>query len=167
MKREPPPTLEQLAEVVRHVDLDRLKNRLIGKQLLELEHCLVEVLGQLTDDFRATRECTDDIARYAMEATDGGNFLSAYNDYMRERGSLAKNYANFSPTGRYFQSLLDRLNNVEDKQARENKPVTVTHARMLAALIVRQLAIMTNYSLGRNEKLDKLWEHWTTSRRPA
>lgn len=165
MKREPPPTLEQVAAVIRHIDLTRLNNRLVGKQLLELEHCLIEVLGKLTEDFRLSRECAGDIARTVMEASDRGGFLSAYNDYQRERGSSASSYANFSPTGRYFQALLDRLNDVEDKQDRDGKPVTVTHARMLAALIVHQLASMTAYHLGRNEKLDKLWDHWMN--RPA
>lgn len=160
MKREPAPTLEQLSEVIRHVDLARLKNRLVGKQLLELEHCLIEVLGKLSEDFRLSRECAADIARDAMEANDRASFHSAYNDYQRERGNSASSYANFSPTGRYFQALLDRLSDVEDKQVRENKPTTVAHARMLTVLIVRQLANMTAYHLGRNEKLDKLWDYW-------
>lgn len=36
MKRESPPTIEQVAEVIRRVDLAPLKNRLVGKQLLGL-----------------------------------------------------------------------------------------------------------------------------------
>lgn len=160
MKRELLPTIEQVAEVVRRVDLAPLKNRLVGKQLLGLEHCLIEVLGSLVERHSLAMACAGDTARYAMEARDRDAFLDAYNEYQRERGAGATDYANFSPTGRYFQALLDRLNDAEDKQIRQDRPSTVGHARMLAALIVRQLETMTAYYLGRNEKLDKLWDHW-------
>ena len=43
------------------------------------------------------------------------------------------------------------------------KPVTVGHARLLAGLILRQLESMASFYLGRNEKLDKLWDVWMAS----
>lgn len=160
MKREPVPTLEQVAEIVRHIDLSRLTNRLVGKPLIELEHCLIEVLGNLCESYQRSRKYGAEIMDAAMSANNPEDFFSAYRDYQRERSSQGALYANFSPTGRYFQMLLDKLLAHEDKQIDGDKAVTVSHARILAVLVVRQLEVMTSYYLGSNEKLYKQWEYW-------
>lgn len=167
MKREPIPTLEQVAEVVRRVDLSRLNNRLVGKALVEFEHCLVEVLGALIEGQKIFRAVRSDIAQDAYEASTGKAFMDAYIQYKKEGGAWMEMHANFSPTGRYFQMLLDRLNDKEDKQAHAGKAVTVAHARMLAAMIVRELESMYGSGQQQNEKLEGLWRHWVNQPLPA
>lgn len=160
MKREPRVTLAEIACDIRHVDLTPLEGKLIGKQIVALEHCLIEVLGSLSEDFRLSRSCIADAYQFAAEATDRTTFMSAYNDYLRERGSQARKVANFSPLGRYFQTLFVRLQQREEEQIGNGKTVTVDHARLLAGLVLRQLETMAFFYLGRSEKLDKLWDAW-------
>ena len=160
MKREPAPTLEQVAEIIRHVDLSKLSNRLAGKPLIEFEHCLIEVLGALMDDQRLHLDVVSRLAQDCIDTSSRSEFLSAYSDYSNEKSMHFQKHANFSPVGRYFYKLLDRLNDMEEKQIHNNKTVTVSHARSLAAIIVRQLEIMTSASEYRNEKLEKMWDHW-------
>lgn len=160
MKREPAPTLEQLAEVIRHVDLTRLNNRMVGKQLLDFEHCLIEVLGALMDDHRLFLDIMARLAKDCIDTTTRSDFLSAFSDYTNEKGSHMKKHATFSPIGRYFYSLLVRLNDLEEKQINEKRTITVSHARSLVAMIVGQLDLMARDSQFQNSKIDKLWEHW-------
>lgn len=160
MKREPRITLADIANDIRRVDLTPLEGKLVGKQIIALEHCLIEVLGSLVDDYRLWRSCIDDAYQCAAEASDRNTFMSAYNDYLRDRGSQARKVANFSPLGRYFQALFSRLQQREEDQITNGKSVTVGHARMLAALVLRQLETMACFYLGRNEKLDRLWDAW-------
>ena len=166
MKREPLPSIEQVAEIIRGVDLTSLSNRLAGKQLLAMEHCLIEVLGALSESHASFKAIVLDLAEGCAEAQDEGSFLTAYNDYQREKSSWSAKYVNYSPVGRYFQALLDKLNGAEEKQDLAGKPVTVSHARILAVLIVRQLATMSASGQYRNDRIEKLWEHWI-NRKPA
>lgn len=166
MKREPLPSIDQVSEVIRGVDLTRLPNRLAGKQLLELEHCLIEVLGALSESHSSFKAVVLDLAEACLDARDESGFLTAYNDYQREKSAWSANYVNFSPVGRYFQALLDKLNSAEEKQDEAGKPVTVSHARILTVLIVRQLTTMAASGQYRNDKVEKLWEHWI-NRKPA
>lgn len=160
MKREAAPTIEQVAEVIRHVDLTRLNNRLVGKSLLDFEHCLIEVLGVLADGHRLHLDVVSRLAKDCIETTTKSEFLSAYSEYTNEKGTHMRKHANFSPVGRYFYRLLERLNDLEEKQMDGKRTITVTHARMLAAIIVGQLELMTRDSQYQNSKIDKLWEHW-------
>ena len=166
MKREPLPTIEQISAVIRSVDLTSLTNKLAGKQLLEMEHCRIEVLGALSENHACFKAVVSDMAEACTEARDEKGFLTAYNEYQREKSAWSANYVNYSPVGRYFQALLDKLNGAEEKQDQAGRPVTVSHARILAVLIVRQLATMAASGQNRNERIEKLWDHWI-NRKPA
>lgn len=157
MKREPLPTVEQLADEIRHVDLSRLKNRLAGKSLVDFEHCLIEILGELFERQRGFSEAMAELAQNTREETKVLAFMHAYNVHEHERGEFLRRFANFSPIGRYFGALLNRLSDLEDKQHDSGKPVTVSHARQLVAIINTQLERMTNQANRRNEKLDQQW----------
>lgn len=159
MKREPAPTLEQVAEVIRHIDLTPLTNKLAGKQIVEVEHCLIEVLGSLTEHYGLSRQCAAEVFESAMSATTRGDFFAAYHEYQRERGQGA-HYANYSPIGRYFKRFQERISTHEEKQIEAGRAVTVTHLRILAALVVRTLESMTTYYLGANDELNRRWDYW-------
>lgn len=161
MKRDPIPTIEQLSqELPRRIDLSPLGNRLAGKSLVGFEHCLIEVLGELFETQKEFASAISELAQDAKEQhSDRSAFMRAYNLHERERGNYAAKYANFSVIGKFFNALLARLCDLEDKQDRSgSKPVTVGHARQLAAIICTQLERMFAQGQRRNTQLDQLWD---------
>lgn len=165
---EPIPTLEQVKEVIRRVDLSRLNNRLVGKPLIELEHCLIECLGYLTGRHRDCKEVTASMARDCMEAGNKADFLDCYRDYKKEKSEVMARYSMAAPTGRYFQALADRLNDRDDKLGSAGKldgqgNTAVSHAWMLARQIVLQLDRMYQTGAFHNEKVETLWGYWLES----
>lgn len=159
MKREPLPQIEALVKYLPHVEnLGRLKSRLAGKGLIELEHCLVEILGELLRLEISHNEILADLLSEAMDETNTSLFMKAYNAYNGQRGDYARDYAIFSPMGRYFQALEFRLCELEDKQSAAARPVTLVHARQLAAIIVVQLRRMYNQAQRKSERLEQQWD---------
>ena len=153
-------TLEQVGEVIRDIDLSRLENRLVGKPLIEMEHCLIEVLGYLADDHRHFKKFIAELARDCIETSSREEFFSAYAEYRQEKSRFGTDHNLASSAGYYFQALYDRLIAIEEKQEHSGKNVTVRHAQTLAALIVREFELMWASSLRTNEKVEQLWAHW-------
>lgn len=158
--KTPQTTLEQVGEVIRGVDLARLENRLAGKPLIEMEHCLIEVLGYLSEDHRSFNRFTAEHARDCIEARSKDEFVSVHAEYREEKSRFGTDHNLASPIGFYFRALLDRLTVIEDKQDVSGKNVTVRNARMLTALIVREIEMMWASSQYTNKKVEHLWNHW-------
>ncbi len=153
-------TVGQVGEVIRGIYLTPLENRLAGKSLIGMEHCLVEILGYLSEDHRSFKKFTGERARDCIETTSRDEFLSAYAEYRQEKTCFGTHHNLASPAGYYFRALYDRLIAIEDKQEHSGKNVTVRHARTLAALIVREIELMWASSQRTNEKVEQLWAHW-------
>ena len=153
-------TLEQVGEVIRGVDLVRLENRLVGKPLVEMEHCLIEVLGYLSEDHRSFNKFTGELARDCIETSSRDEFFSAYAEYRQEKSRFGTDHNLASPAGYYFRALYDKLITIEEKQEHSGKNVTVRHVKTLAALIVREIELMWTSSQHANEKVEQLWAHW-------
>lgn len=167
MKSELKPTLEDVSSVIRRVDLSPLKNRLVGKSLIEFEHCLIEVLGALMEERIAIDEVLGGLAQDCYESTTFNCFMDAYHRHERERGDWVAKFSSYSPAGRYFRSLLDRLIETEDRQIRAGKDnAPVEHARMLAAMIVRYMVSMADHGMKRSSKLDGYYHDWMSRYEP-
>ncbi|MBU1425918.1 MAG: hypothetical protein KKH12_10820 [Gammaproteobacteria bacterium] len=153
-------TLEQVGEVIRHIDLSPLENRLVGKPLVELEHCLIEITGELTDIHLTYKEFAVRLAQDCIEATSRDEFFFAYREYKKEKSSFATDYSLGSKIGYYFAALLDRLTDIQRKQDQAGKKITVSHARMLSYFLVQEIERMWKSSQYTNEKVEQIWEHW-------
>ncbi len=158
-------TLEQVGEVIHGIDLARLENRLVGKPLIEMEHCLIEILGYLSEDHRSFNKFIGELARDCIETSNRVEFLSAHAEYRQEKTHFGSNHNLGSPIGYYFRALYDRLIAIEEKQERSGKAVTISHAQTLAALIVREIEMMWASSQHTNEKVERLWNHWMFEQR--
>ena len=165
-KHKPLPTLEEVGKTIRRVDISRLENRLAGKPLVELEHCLIECLGYLADSQRIFNECIVRMAKDCIEAGSKDEFLSCYRDYKKEKSSYGSEYNLCSPVGEYFNALRGKLIEREEQQADKmatfdnNGVVSLTHARILVILVCQQIDLMWSSSQYTNEKVEKLWDHW-------
>jgi hypothetical protein len=153
-------TLDQVGEVIRRVDLSRLENRLVGKSLIELEHCLIEIIGYLDDSLRFYNREAIDYERRCIEAINKDQFFSIYREFKKEQLSFGSDHGLASSIGYYFQALLDKLTAVEEKQVQAGKKVTVSHARMLSLFLFQQIERMWKASQSSSQKIDQLWEHW-------
>lgn len=170
MKKRSIPTLEEVGKIIRRVNLARLENRLVGKPLVELEHCLIEVLGYLQDSHRMFNESTASLAKICIEAESQTEFLSCWRDYRQEKTTFGGDFNIGSPVGEYFYALRERLSEREDKQIDGTADlgmdgiVPLTHARILAVLICAQIDRMWASSQYINEKVENLWSHWMNSK---
>lgn len=153
-------TLKQVGEVIRHIDLSPLENRLVGKPLVELEHCLIEITGELTDTHLNFKKLSVRLAQDCIAASSRDEFFFSYGEYKKEKSSFATDYSLGSAIGYYFTALLDRLTDIQRKQDQTGKKITVTHARMLSYFLVQEIERMWKSSQYTNEKVERLWEHW-------
>lgn len=160
IKREPPARIDDIAAKFRRVELGPLRGRLAGASLIASEHCLVEILGDL---FEQQRFYLDGIGEAEAACIDAGSrpeFVRAHADYNEQKYLYLADNAKFSPVGRYFQQLYERLSDLEEQQERAQRPVTVVHARRLSALIVQQLDTMCTTAQYRNHRLAQCINRW-------
>jgi hypothetical protein len=153
-------TLEQVGEVIRHIDLSPLDNRLVGKPLVELEHCLIEIIGELIDIHLTYKKIAARLARDCIEATSKDEFFCSYGEYKKEKSTFGTDYSLGSNIGYYFAALLDRLTDIQEKQEQAGKKITVSHARLLSLFLVQEIERMWKSCQFTNEKVEQLWEHW-------
>ncbi len=155
------PSLDDVSSVIHGVNLSPLNNRLVGKSLIEFEHCLIELLGTLMAERGAIDELVEEIAQNCYESKTFKGFMDAYHRHERARGDFLAKFASYSPIGRYFRSLQDRLIETEHRQIRDDKAnAEVEHARILAAMIVRFMELMTDHGMKRNLNLDCYYRDW-------
>ena len=160
------PAVENLPRALRRLNLNPLENRLIGKPLVELEHCLIEVLGVLEMEQRSYQRSVNSSARDCIEAADRDTFFSFYRDYSSLNSNFIDEYSPFSPAGHFFAGLLKNLMKKEQKgfvgteDLFIEKPATVTHARILAQMITLKIEQMWKSVVDRDNKVHQVWMHW-------
>lgn len=160
------PTLEDLKSSIRHVDLSRLENRLVGKPLVELEHCLVECLGELQYVHKGFQEAIAEQTSNCLNADSLESFLYSHKQLRHEKSEFGREYGPGSLVDNYFSALRDRLIEREEKQI-DNSPshsfpsiVPLTHARMLTTMVCNELNSMWSSASGENKQVNQLWDHW-------
>ena len=158
-------TLAQVGEVIHGIDLTRLENRLVGKPLIEMEHCLIEILGYLSEDHQHFKKFIAKLERDCINTSTRDEFMSFHAEYSSEKSHFGTKRNLGSPIGFYFRALNDRLIQIEDKQEAAGKTVTVCNARILAALIVREIEMMWATSQHTDEKVERLWNHYVFEQR--
>ncbi len=152
--------MEHIATVIKNVELGRLKNRLAGKKLVELEHCLIEILGELVMRNQLFKKGSSELARYCLDASSKDEFMSAYDDYSREKESWRAVCSCLTPVYMFFESLRGKLHRAEDKQISAGKAVTVGHARQLSVLVILQLEVMMVNVRYDNPRVQDLYYSW-------
>lgn len=160
------PTVENLPSALRRLNLSPLENRLIGKPLVELEHCLVEVLGILEMEQRSYQRSANSAAKGCIEAVDRDTFFDLYREYSSLNSYFSGDYNPASPAGLFFDELLKKLVKKEKKEFVGtgdlfiDQPATVTHARILAQLVTLKIEQMWKAVESRDEKVHQVWMHW-------
>lgn len=155
----------ELADRFPRLDLSPLDNRLAGKPLIELEHCMIEVLGTLYDDQQGFLANVRDLAADCVSAKERAEFMHAYADYTKARADWQKINIGFSPPAVYFRVLRDRLFNLREKQEERSGASTVSHAQQLAAIITNQLEIMAQSAVRANPRVEQCFNHWFDHKR--
>lgn len=162
-KREKPLTAEEIGKELQ-LDLTPLANRLVGKKIVEIEHCLIEALGALKEWERRRWEGR----RYAFaamkEAANWREFIEVFKEHQGLRGEMMSRYSIAGPLGRFFWAYKEKLMDFEDKQETAGKESTVAHARILAWLIYNEL----DQGFGRVSKepdeVMSMWSKWMNSK---
>ena len=145
MKKRHIPTIQQLALVIRHIDLSRLENRHAGQSLVELEHCLLEVLDYLHTEHDRFLSDVNQLEELYKESQDKTTFARHLKLAVAAFGDV---YAPAALIGEYFNDLKWRLLAEKEDQLREfkdlddNGSVPITRAFVLARLICKQIDFM-------------------------
>lgn len=166
MTTQQKPAVENLPRSLRRLNLAPLENRLIGKPLVELEHCLVEVLGVLEMEHRSYLASAHRAVRDCIESKDRDTFFQLYQDYSSSNSHFVDDYSPASPAGRFFDELLKKLMKKEKKEFVGTEDLcidqaaTVTHSRILTQLVTLKIEQMWQSVVNRDDKVHQAWTHW-------
>ncbi len=142
MAREAKPKIEDVAKVIKNVDLSALSSsRYTGNSIVQIEHCLIKVLAEISKDHEFFKYRVDELDRNCHETTNYTSFLKAFNELTEEKRQNRRNFTNFRLVGNYFDALLEKFILAEEKLLEIGKPNTLKHSRILAELINKKLAM--------------------------
>ncbi len=165
MKREKLPTVEDLSAEFSHIQLAPLAKRGAGIKPVEVEHCLIEVLDELSSREHQRHHYVGEYITECIEARDWSSFMLAYSSYTKERGDWGRRHANFSIDGRFFYALRQRLSDrAEQLEAEQSASVgQLDHACALANIVVRQLDRMAASSGNTSVRVEQCFFKWMAS----
>ncbi len=169
MRNHPAPKLETIANAFHQIDLRPLENRLVGKSLIELEHCLTECLGDLFEQHRNYNKYISEDIEACKLAGNKHDFFDAHRLYLNLKSEFRGKYNIGSPIGQYFYHFKKKIQAKEEKANDKIKgdqlvPNQLCFARMLAAMIEQKIDAMWASSSSNNKEIDTLWNYWIERR---
>lgn len=166
MKREKIPSIEEIGKELQ-LDLSPLANRLVGKKIIEIEHCLIEVLATLRDWARRHWEYRRSAIKTMHEAESWREFHDEYLDYQELRQKMMVRFSIAEPIGRFFWAYREKLLDFEVKQEEAGRESTVAHARMMVAIIYSELELGFSRATESADEIEALWNKWMNSKEQA
>jgi predicted DNA-binding ribbon-helix-helix protein len=168
MARQTKPKVEDVAKVIKNVDLSVLKsNRFTGNSITKIEHCLIEVLAEITQEQQYFKNHISELVEDCLNTNNLTSFLRSFSAMTRVQVDHRRKFSNFSVIGIFFDALMEKLISVEEKQAEIGKSNSVKHARLVAELINKQLKTCDVDAQHQNEKVDVLWNHYFSKEQQA
>lgn len=168
MKKKP--TFDEFAAVFatkmpnQKLDVSALQNRFVGKRIIEIEHCLIEVLGAIKEQFAHYLDYRRETFKDMNGATNRDEFIFSHEEFQTTIASMRELVVADGTLSLFMNEFGHKLSGFEDKQIEVKKEPTVSHARMLAYMVCSEIDRVLWHTLTANVEVDQMFRNWMNAK---